>query len=202
MISWRSHASLVSTTLIDEVPVVFCHLRYYYHDSDYFFTAEQKKEISPKKRGSRTRTTDDLSNGTTAQPFILMFLHANFIRLTFIYTYIRTGKLIFRPEKQKEHPSQREDASTTDIDPGRVGKVVQGEARPGTIDRSGPQLELFRRRLKTWSKSEPPVALVQAPKYLYMHPICNLFVVRKCRGHGIVRRVTLSFYLEHFWGQV
>ena len=35
-------------------------------------------------------------------------------------------------KKQKEHPQQRDDASATDADPGRVGRDELGEARQRT----------------------------------------------------------------------
>ena len=60
--------------------------------------------------------------------------------------------------------------TTTEANPGRVERVEQGEARPrNSAPRSGSQLELFGRRLKTWSNSEPWAALVQAQTYLYMY---------------------------------
>ena len=45
-------------------------------------------------------------------------------------------------QKEKTHSSQKDDESTTDADPGRVGRVEQDEARPGnSAPRSGTQLE-------------------------------------------------------------
>ena len=72
------------------------------------------------------------------------------------------------------HMPPRHEASTIDADPGRAGRIEQGEARPGnSAPRSGPQLELFRRRLKTCSKSEPSAAHVQTPTCVYMHLFCH-----------------------------
>ena len=54
----------------------------------------------------------------------------------------------------------------------RVGRDEQCEARPGnSAPRGGPQLELSRRQLETWSESEPSAALVQPfnnPPCIYM----------------------------------
>ena len=51
--------------------------------------------------------------------------------------------------------------------PGEFGRGGQGEARPGnSAPRGGPQLELCRTRLKSWSKSHPSTALVQLPDIL------------------------------------
>ena len=53
----------------------------------------------------------------------------------------------------------RHEASTTDADPGRVGKVDQGDARArNSAARGRPQLELSRKQLKIGSKSEPSAA--------------------------------------------
>ena len=46
-----------------------------------------KKKETSQKYGSRTRITDDLFNGTAAQPFRPVFLHVKFIRLTYTCTY-------------------------------------------------------------------------------------------------------------------
>ena len=54
--------------------------------------------------------------------------------------------------------------------PGRVGRGEDGEARPGNSSpRGGPQLELYRRRLKTWSKSGLSIAETTGPAFLYMY---------------------------------
>ena len=92
---------------------------------------------------------------------------------------------MFGPKRAKKETPQRADASTTDADPGRVGRVEQGKARPrNSASRVGPQLELFRRRLKTRSKSEPSAALVQAPTCLYMYLLHSPFdsVQRECQS--------------------
>ena len=64
----------------------------------------------------------------------------------------------------------RHEASTADANPVRVGRVEQGDARAGnSAARGGPQLELSRRQLKTWSKSEPLAALVPGPTFYYLY---------------------------------
>ena len=55
-------------------------------------------------------------------------------------------------------------------DPGRVGRIEQAEEPSGnSAPRSGPQLDLSRRQLKTWSKSKPSAALVRGPTYWYIY---------------------------------
>ena len=80
-----------------------------------------------------------------------------------IYIHVQIDNLIlFDKKKQQEHPQQRDDASTADADPGRVGRDEQVETRPGnSAPKGGPQLELSREQLKIWSKSEPSAALLQ-----------------------------------------
>ena len=52
---------------------------------------------------------------------------------------------------------------------GRARRGEQGEARPGnSARRGGPQLQLSRGQLETWSKSDPSAALVQGPTKSYM----------------------------------
>ena len=60
------------------------------------------------------------------------------------FVSIRTKRqLDILTNKAKEHPPQRDDASTVDAELGRVGRVEQGETRPGnSAPRGGPQLEL------------------------------------------------------------
>ena len=61
------------------------------------------------------------------------------------------------------HQLSLHEARTAEADPDRVRRVEQGEARPGnSTSRGGPQLELSRRQLKTWFKSEISAALVQS----------------------------------------
>ena len=61
--------------------------------------------------------------------------------------------------------SPRHEASTTDTDSGRVGRIKKADARAGnSVAKGGPQLELPRRQLINWSKSEQS-ALVPAPTY-------------------------------------
>ena len=51
--------------------------------------------------------------------------------------------------KTKQHPSQGDDASTAEADPGRVKREEQGAARrANTTPNGGPHLELGRLRLK------------------------------------------------------
>ena len=75
-------------------------------------------------------------------------------------------------KKGKKHdfagPSRHE-AKTAEANPGSVGRGEQGEARPGnSAPRGGPQLELFRRRLKTWSQLGLLIAEMTGPTYLYI----------------------------------
>ena len=73
-----------------------------------------------------------------------------------------------------QQPSRHE-ARTAEAAPSRVGKGQQGEARPGNkAPTGGPQLELSRKPLKTWSKSDPSAALVQGPTSLYVFQIFSL----------------------------
>ena len=52
----------------------------------------------------------------------------------------------FDHKNKKYHPAQRDRGSTTDADPGRAGRVEQGEAPPGkSAPIGGPQLELSRK---------------------------------------------------------
>ena len=63
----------------------------------------------------------------------------------------------------------RHEARTGEGAPGRVERGAQGEARPGnSAPRSGPRLEVSRRRPKVWSKSDPSAALVQGSSYSCM----------------------------------
>ena len=56
----------------------------------------------------------------------------------------------------------RHEGSTREAASSRVRRAEQGEALPGSsAPRGGPQLELSRRKLKTWSKSETSAAVVQ-----------------------------------------
>ena len=58
----------------------------------------------------------------------------------------------------------RKNARTTEAAHGIVGRGELGAARPGNSrQEGGPQLESSRRRLKSWSKSDPSAALVQPP---------------------------------------
>ena len=62
----------------------------------------------------------------------------------------------------KKAPSQRDGGGTINADPGRAGRVEQGEAPPGkSAPRGGPQVQLSRTQLKTCSKSKASDALVQ-----------------------------------------
>ena len=58
-------------------------------------------------------------------------------------------------QKRKQHASQGDNASTAEAAPGRVGRGEQGEARrASSTPNGGPDLELGRLRLKTWSKTD------------------------------------------------
>ena len=63
----------------------------------------------------------------------------------------------------------RHEARMAEADPDRIGRGEQGEARPeNSAPRGGAQLELSRRRLKTWSKSDPSASLVRANIFIYV----------------------------------
>ena len=58
-------------------------------------------------------------------------------------------------KRTKEHPPQGDDASTVTADTCWVGRGEQGEARPAIgAPRGGPNLDLGRLRLKSWSRSD------------------------------------------------
>ena len=61
---------------------------------------------------------------------------------------------------------------------GRFGRGEQGEARPGnSVPRGGPQLELSRRQLKTWSKSDPSASLLNWALQLFSCKGQNMYQV-------------------------
>ena len=141
------------------------------NSSDFFISAATAKPRPPHKVGHAGKPTlsigyPNMSNcGNTA---IITGLFSNEILvLGFALLTFRDGILsknvIFRWPPRHE-------ASTTDAETDRVGRVEQPDARAGnSAPKGGPQLEFFRRQLKTWSKSEPSVALVQGPTYLCLH---------------------------------
>ena len=62
-------------------------------------------------------------------------------------------------KKQKEHPSQGDDAGTAEGATCRAGEGEQGEARPAiSAPRDGPHLDLGRFQFKPWSKSKFSIA--------------------------------------------
>ena len=85
-----------------------------------------------------------------------------------IYVRIHTWEILTR--KRKQHPYQGDDASTGWVDPDRVVRDAQGEARrANTTPNGGTHLELERLPLKTWSKSDFSIAETTWPAYLYIH---------------------------------
>ena len=77
-------------------------------------------------------------------------------------THLTSRNICFEKKTNLYHLSQHE-ARTGEADPDRVGRAEQCEALPGNgAPRRGPQLEVSRRQLKTWSKPEPSAALVQS----------------------------------------
>ena len=102
------------------------------------------------------------SSRLTVEVFVLSMAYLWDIFLCF-YTYdyaLDISKQKFWPKtrfRRGRHDTKRER-------PGRVGRGEQGEAHPGNrAPRVGPELEIFRRRLKTWPKTDPSGALVQPP---------------------------------------
>ena len=76
-----------------------------------------------------------------------------------MYLYVRRDAWGMLAKKQKQHPPPGDDTSTAEAAPGRVGKDEQGEARrANTTPNDGPNLELRRFRLKTWSISDLSIA--------------------------------------------
>ena len=94
--------------------------------------------------------------------------------LCFLYTgrdwsiYVRIDALDSLTKKRKQNPLPGDDASTNEAAPGRVGRDLQGEARrANATPNGGPHLELWRLRLKTWSKSDFSIAEATWPTYLW-----------------------------------
>ena len=72
-----------------------------------------------------------------------LFLAYNRPRLVCIYTYIEIDVWEKLTKKRKQHLPLRDDASTAEAAPGRVGRDDQGEAhRANTTPNGGPHLEL------------------------------------------------------------
>ena len=80
------------------------------------------------------------------------------IRLIFNYTYEETlaiGTVLLTKNESITHPSLRDDASTAEASPGRVGRGEQCYVRRGnSTSNGGPHLRLGRFRLKSRSKSD------------------------------------------------
>ena len=84
-----------------------------------------------------------------------------------MYLYVLIDAWDVLIKKRKQHPPPGDDARTAEAAPGRVGRDEQGEARrPNTTPNSGPRLELWRLRLKTWSKSVFSIDETIWPTYL------------------------------------
>ena len=90
--------------------------------------------------------------------------------------YIRTAPhLTFRNRILRKilfcvghHVTKRARPTPTPAWPGQESRARRCMSRK-QCGKGGGQLELIRRRLKTWSTSEPSASLVQAPTYLYLY---------------------------------
>ena len=91
---------------------------------------------------------------------------------TTVYSFCSEGNLVllcvrlltsrFATEIGHKRRPPGHEGRTAEGVPGRVDRGEQGVARAGnSAPRGGIQLEFFRRRLKTWSKSDPSASLVQ-----------------------------------------
>ena len=79
----------------------------------------------------------------------------------------------------------RHEARTAETTPGRIGRGEQGGARPwNSVPRSGPQLVLSRRRLKTWSKSGLSIAETTGCTYLYVYFTMHVFTATASSSSG------------------
>ena len=91
------------------------------------------------------------------------------IYLIDVYLYVRIDVWKTLTKKRKQHPPQRDDASTVSAATCRVWGGEQGEARPAiSAPKSGPHLDLGRLRLKTLPKSDFWIAETW-PTYLYIY---------------------------------
>ena len=76
-----------------------------------------------------------------------------------MYLHVRIESWDILKKKRKQYPLQGDDARMAEGATCRVGRGDQGEARPAiSAPRGGPRLDLGRLRLKTWSKSDFPIA--------------------------------------------
>ena len=102
----------------------------------------KKGTFTQKERTSGIRTTDPEARGTAT--YVLP--HSTCVhtpRLVCIYTYIEIDVWEKLTKKRKQHLPLRDDASTAEAAPGRVGRDDQGEAhRANTTPNGGPHLEL------------------------------------------------------------
>ena len=119
-------------------------------------------QVRPKARHERRAgcSHEELSVGQVTPTRDLVFL------VIFIRTNIHLG---YFDQTRKQQRSPGDYASTDETAPGRVGKYRQGEARrANTTPNGAPHLEVGHLRLKTWSKSDFPIAETTSPTYLYI----------------------------------
>ena len=140
--------------------------------------AKQQKEV--KNNGTPKKTRARWESNHPAEKLITLNLPVRPLSvldryMSDWYVSIRTNRTL-GDKKQKQHPSQGDDAGTTEGATRRVVRGEQGETRPAiSAPRGGPHLDLGHLRLKTWSKSDFSTAgttwRTLSPIYLRIHPM-------------------------------
>ena len=98
----------------------------------------------------------------------MRFLHDNWSDWC-VFSSTNTTRFGKIEKNRKQHPPQRDDASTVSAGTCRVGRGEQGAARPAiSAPRGEPHIDLGRLRLKTLSKSDFWIAETW-PTYLYIY---------------------------------
>ena len=122
-----------------------------------FFNGTKERETLHKKTKTSSSfigTTDAQVRGTTTYLFTYSgsFLAIDQVGM---YLYVRIDVLEKLTKCRKQQPPQGDDASTVYAATCRVGRGEQGEAHPTvSAPRGGPNVDLGRLRLKTWSQSD------------------------------------------------
>ena len=141
-------------------------------------TVQTKKQ---KKNTPRIEASTSFSQGvqTTFEPPVS--LHDISQIDIYLDTPIHTWDILTK--KTKQHPSEGDDESMSEVARGRVDRDEHGEARrANTTPNGGPHLELGHLRLKTCSKSDFSIAETTWPTHLYK----NYMYTRLPFGGGYV----------------